>query len=135
MKRLSSGVAGTLLLVAPAWMLFSTMVPVPQFRSGTYADYLAVVRACLTLYGGASIGIVVLWWRSARRRQSITGLGVFLASIVGAIAATGTAIVGSGGGNLWGVVVIFGGAFSAIIGAGAGLVWYAVHGPERLYRP
>jgi hypothetical protein len=33
-------------------------------------------------------------------------------------------------GNLWGLVVIFGGVFSAIVGAGAALLWYALHRPS-----
>lgn len=127
-----TGVAGALLVFAPAWMLFNTMVPVPQYRTGTYVDYLAAGRACLTLYGGATIGILVQWGRIARRRQTISSRSVFLACFVGAIVAIGVTLIAAGGGNLLGVVVIFGGALSAIIGAGAGLIWHALRRPERL---
>src|SRR4051812_15593087 len=99
MKRLSSGAVGALLLCAPAWMLFNTMVPVPQFRTGTSADYLAVIRACLTLYGGATIGILGQWWLRTRRRQTIGSLNVFRACIVGAIVAVGIVVIEAGGGN------------------------------------
>jgi len=127
MKRLVSGVAGVLLLIAPVWMLTNVMMPVPQYRTGTYADYAAAVRACLTLYGGATAGFLIEWWRSARRGQTAAGRRVFGACVAGAMVAIGVILVAAGGGgNLVGVVVIFGAAFAAIIGAGARLVWQAL---------
>jgi hypothetical protein len=124
--RLLCGVLGGLLVVTPAWLLFDTMVPVAQYRTGTFADYAGAARACLTLYSGATIGIVVLWWRRTQKPQLTDRRDVFRACFAGAMAAVGAAIVAAGGGNLFGVAVIFGVAFSAIIAAGGALVWQAL---------
>ena len=127
MKELVFGVLGALLVVAPGWMLFNTMVPVPEYRTGTFADYSGAVRACLTLYGGAMFGSLVLWMRRTQQPQPTSLRDVFRASFFGAMAAIGLVILAAGGGgNLVGVVVIFGAVFSAIIAVGVALVWQAV---------
>jgi hypothetical protein len=128
MKRVLLTVAGALLLIAPAWWLLATMVPVPKYRTGTSADYFAAFRACLTLYGGAVIGMLVQWARGARRAEPISGRDVFVACLVGAIVAVGIVTIAGGGGTLSGLVVIFGGVFGVFIGAGGALIWHGFRG-------
>jgi hypothetical protein len=38
MRRLLSGAAGVLLVVTPPMMVYGMTVPVPQYRTGTFAD-------------------------------------------------------------------------------------------------
>jgi peptidoglycan/LPS O-acetylase OafA/YrhL len=128
MKRILATVAGALLLIAPAWWLLTTMVPVPEYRTGTSADYFAAFRACLTLYGGAAIGMLVQWARGARRPERINGRQVFVACLVGAIVTVGVVTIAGGGGTLSGLVIIFGGVFGVFIGAGGALMWLGLRG-------
>lgn len=130
MSRLLTGIAGALLLAAPAWMLLGMTVPVPRFRTGTMADYATLLRSCVVIYGGAALGIVVQRLRGAGRSRAMTGVDVFRACLAGGIAATAAAIAVAGGGNLWGLVVIFGAGFSAVVGAGGGLLWRAFGRPN-----
>jgi hypothetical protein len=113
-------------------MAYSVTVPVSEYRTGTAGDYDVFLVACLTLYGGAAIGILVLWRLQARKRQTVSGENVFWAGFIGAIVAVVVALalasIEEGPGNLWGLVVTFGGVFGAIVAAGAGLVWYAIRG-------
>ncbi len=132
MRRVLSGATGALLLSIPALMAYSVTVPVSDYRAGTLADYDAFLVACLTLYGGATVGILVLWRLQARKRQAVSGENVFWAGFIGAIVAVVVALalasLEEGPGNLWGLVVILGGVFGAIVAAGAALVWYAIRG-------
>ena len=129
MRRLLAGAAGVLLVVAPPVMLYGMTVPVPQYRTGTFADYQAFVVSCLTVYGGVVLGIAVKWWRS-EHGPAISTRSVFRAGFTGGLVAVGVALalasLRSGLGNLWGLVVIFGGIFAATVSAGAGLLWYAI---------
>lgn len=102
MNRLVLGIVGVLLPAAPAGLLFNTMMPVPQYRTGTFADYAGAARACVALYGGAVGGLFlqILW--STARRQAISGRQVFRACLVGAIGAIGIAIAVAGPGTLGG---------------------------------
>jgi hypothetical protein len=132
MRRVLSGVMGGLLLFLPSLMAYSVTVPVSEYRAGTLEDYDAFLVACLTLYGGAAIGILVQWRLRAHNRQALSGVDVFWAGFIGATVAVGVALavasVEEGPGNLWGLLVILGGVFGAIVGAGAGLVWSALRG-------
>jgi hypothetical protein len=130
MYRLLSGAAGILLVVTPPFMVYSMTVPVPQYRTGTLADYHAFLVSCLTVYGGVVLGIAVRVWREPDRASTIHGRSIFRAGVTGGLVAVGVALalasLQSGAGNLWGLVVIFGAAFTAIVSAGAGLVWHAI---------
>jgi hypothetical protein len=132
MQRLLGGAAGVLLMVIPPVMLYGITVPVPQYRTGTYADYQAFLVSCLTIHGGVVLGIAVRWWRRPRKEPTISGGSVFRAGFTGGLVAVGVALavssMRSGPGNLWGLVIIFGGVFAATVSAGARLVWYAIHG-------
>jgi hypothetical protein len=64
----------------------------------------------------------------SRSTQSSAGT-VFRACFGGSLFAVILAIAIAGAGNLWGLVLIFGAAFSAIIALGVRLVWEAMN-PE-----
>jgi hypothetical protein len=132
MQRLLVGAIGALFLVVPSLMAYSITVPVSQYRTRTFADYHSFFLTCLTVYGGAAIGILVQWQLRARERQTLSGGSVFSAGSIGAVLAVCLALMLASldevPGNLWGLVVILGGVFGAIVGAGAGLVWHALHG-------
>src|SRR5262245_51998543 len=81
MKRLISAVLGVLLLLVPVSFLFAVLVPVPQYRKGTPADYSAAIASCLTLYGGAALGIFALRSRGAAKSPR----SIFQASFIGAV--------------------------------------------------
>jgi hypothetical protein len=134
MPRVLSGAMGLFLLLVPLLMVYSVTVPVPEHRRGTYADYQAFVVVCLIVYGGAAVGILVQWRRYANNRRPISAEATFWAACTGGMVAIGIALIAAsveeGPGNLWGLVVIFGGVFSAIVGAGAALLWYALHRPS-----
>jgi hypothetical protein len=139
MKRLLAGLVGAVLFSVPAAFVFTVLVPVAEYRQGTWADFGAPVASCATLYGGAAIGILVAWrWHE---RVSLTAARVFRAGFWGGVIATLVVLSGQslyqglvgefeGMGNLWGLVPIFGAAFSALVAGGAGLAWYAVRGSK-----
>ena len=113
---------GLLLLAVPAWVAFTTMVPVPQYRVGGIADFLPAIQGCLALYGGAAAGLVTVLLAGSR---PVSRGAIFRACVIGSMAAVVLAIFIAGAGNLWGLVAIFGAAFSAIIALGVRLVWPA----------
>ena len=127
-KRMFFGTVGICLLVLPALIGYSLTIPVPRFRTGTFADYRAFVLICGTVYGGAALGYVIQWRHKRMRIQSARD--VFRACFVGALAMAGLGLgVGSvmegGPGNLWGLVVIVGALLAALVGGGSGLLWKA----------
>ena len=134
MPRVLSGALGLLLLLAPLLLVYNATVPVPEYRTRTYADYQTFIVFCLLVYGGAAVGILVQWRRYANNRRPISAETTFWAGSIGAMVAIGIALIAAsvkeGPGNLWGLVVIFGGVFSAIVGAGAALLWSALHRPS-----
>jgi hypothetical protein len=85
MRRLLSGAADGLLVVTPPMMLYGMTVPVPQYRTGTFADYQAFVVSCLTIYGGVVHGIAVRWWRSEHGPAISTAASFGLASRAGSL--------------------------------------------------
>lgn len=138
MGRLLAGLGGALIFVAPAWMLFSTMLPVPQYRTGTFEDYRDAVNTSLVLYGGAAAGILVVGWLAGR---AVSGTAAFVAGFVGVLVTIMAVLLGpaaygllthgaSGLGNLWGLIVILGSAAGIVVAGGAGLVLYALHAPR-----
>jgi hypothetical protein len=119
--------AGFVLLAVPVWFALISMVPVPQYRVGGIDDFLPAIRACLALYGGAAAGLVTV----LLSRSTSTSAGtVFRACFGGSMFAVILGIVIAGSGNLWGLVLIFGAAFSAIIALGVQLVWEAMTAPQ-----
>lgn len=140
MKRFVFGLVGTALSLVPALFFFTVLVPVSEYRTGTYADVAGAVVSGVTLYGGEAIGILVLWWRGTPTR--FTGRDVFHAGAWGGVIAISAAITGHGVyrwftgdsvgvGNLWGLVVIFGTLFSVMVAAGAGITWHGLCGSHH----
>jgi len=138
MRRLLAGAAGVFLVVTPPVMLYGMTVPVPQYRTGTFTDYQAFVVSCLTVYGGVVLGIAVRWWLQRGEEPTSTSWSVFRSGVVGGLVAIGVALVlaslRSGLGNLWGLVIIFGGVFAASVSAGAALVLSAIRPGRPLIR-
>ena len=87
MQRVLAGVIGAFLLFLPGGMAYTLSVPVSEYRTGTVADYDGFLVACLTLYGGAAMGILVQWQLRARSGQALTGESVFWGGSTGAIVA------------------------------------------------
>jgi hypothetical protein len=140
MKRLLAVAVGTALVLVPLHFFYVTTVPVPQYQTGTAADYRYAIMAALMIYGGTAFGIVGVWWLSRRRGDAIDGRRVFQAGVYGAIGTISLVMVGwaayrwltlgfvTASWAMAPVVAILAGACSAMVGAGAGLVWYGVHG-------
>ena len=143
MKQLTALIVGTLLILAPLWSLWGMTVPVPQYRTGTFADLVPLLTAVATLYGGVAAGIFAL--SRLKPRTGMTGKAILVAGIGGALAAILVALAG------WAVVQwlttgrvmkpgqtlalmplfpILGGLLAAPIAGGAALVAYAMRSPK-----
>jgi hypothetical protein len=139
-KRLVAGALGAAMILFPLRLLYVSLVPVPQYQTGTAADYLYAAMAALMIYGGAALGIFVMLWLSHMRRQAVDGMRVFQVSVCGAIGTVSLVML------VWAayrwmtlglvtaswalapVVAIMAGTCSAIVAAGAGLVWFGLRG-------
>lgn len=143
MKSFLAIVLGLLLLLAPLWTL-SGFVTVPEYRTGTFADYQAAVISGLTLYGGVLAG-VVLSQRFKRRPNVPAFRKTFIAGIAGAMGAitlgliawalnqlisTGRIIPPGQTLALLPALYVVGAILSAFMAAGAGLIAYGL-GPGR----
>ena len=144
MKSYLTIVLGLLLLLAPLWTL-SGFVTVPEYRTGTIADYQAALISGLTLYGGVFAG-VLLGQRFKGRSNVPAFKETFIAGIAGAMGAITLGLI------IWGlnqlistgriippgqtlallpVLYIVGGILSAVLATGAGLIAYGLRGPTR----
>ena len=117
-------IVGLLLVLAPIWLLFGFTVPVKRYRTGSFEDYAGLLRACITLYAGSAFGLVMLWLRGEPWRRS----HIIVVAAVGAVIGALIAIVRSGAGTLWGLVVIFAFVLGGVVGVGVSCMW-------RLPRP
>lgn len=136
MKAYLAIVLGIALLLAPLWTL-SGFVTVPEYRTGTIADYSSALIAGATLYGGVLVGVIV------SRRYISQGNGLapfrstFVAGIYGAMGAitlslivaflielvsTGRLMPKGHTPALLPVFYIVGGILSAFMAAGVGLI-------------
>ena len=142
MIRIAAMIAGLVLIGCPALWLAATTIPVPQYRTHGYADFLFLAQTLLAIYGSVLLGIAVHWVRARRSGQPLFSVGVFKAGMSGMLAACivffggaslyGMAKYGSPDkviGNLWGMLVVFWGIFSAFVSAGMALLFYAWRGP------
>lgn len=136
MKAYLAIVLGIALLLAPLWTL-SGFVTVPEYRTGTIADYSSALIAGATLYGGVLAGILVSRRYKPQRNGPVPFRATFVAGIYGAMAAITLGLTGaflielvSTGrlmpkGNSPALLPIFyivGGLLSAFMAAGAGLI-------------
>ena len=144
MKRVLAIIVGVLLFLAPLWSLWGMMVPVPEYRTGTFADLVPLLRAVAILYGGVAAGIFALSRLEPKLRTGMTGRAIFMAGIAGAMLAILLALAG------WAIVQwlttgrvlkpgqtlalmplvpILGGLFGAFIAGGAALIANALRRP------
>jgi hypothetical protein len=139
MKSYLAVVLGLLLLIAPLWTL-SGFVIVPEYRTGTCADYQMAVLSALTLYGGVFVGVFI-GERVKSRRLMPAFRRILVAGIIGAMGAITLALMVSFGSELAStgrlmppgqtpallpIFYVVGGILSAFMAAGAGLIGYGL---------
>ena len=144
MKSYLAMALGLLLLIAPLWTL-SGFVTVPEYSTGTFADYQMAVLSALALYGGVFVGVLI-GERVKPRRLMPAFRRIFVAGIVGALGAITLALIVSFGVELVStgrlmppgqtpallpIFYIVGGILSAFMAAGAGLIAYGLGRPAR----
>jgi hypothetical protein len=141
MTRIAAMLAGLVLIGVPTWFLWE--LPFPQYRKGGMADYLPILRQLLAIYGSVLLGVAIYLMRVRLSGQPAFPLELFKAGMYGVLACCIIFFVGGGiysvakygtfdkaiGGNLWGLLVIFWGAFGAFVSAGLALLLYAFTGP------
>ena len=139
MKSYLAVALGVILLLAPLWTL-AGFVTVPEYRSGTFADYQVAVLSALTLYGGVFVGVLI-GERVKPRRLMPAFRRIFVAGIIGAMGAITLALIVSFGSELVStgrlmppgqtpallpIFYIVGGILGALMAAGAGLIGYGL---------
>ena len=142
MIRLFSIVVGLALIGYPPFLIYAISAPVPRFRTGTYVDFLTFAGTIVGVYGGVSLGIVVLWARVGRVWQQLRPLAIWRFGTSGALAVGVIFVVGAGGrglathgsfetgiGNLWGLLLILPVVFGAMVSGGVALLFNAVGPP------
>jgi hypothetical protein len=144
MKTYFAAAFGIVLLLAPLWTL-SGFVTVPEYRTGSIADYQLALISGLTLYGGVLVGVLLSerfktrWSVPAFRRIFLTGIaGAMGAITVALIVSFLTELVSTGRlmppgqtPALLPVLYIVGGILSAFMAAGVGLIVYGLNRPTR----
>jgi hypothetical protein len=144
MKSYLAAALGLLLLLAPLWTL-SGFIIVPEYRTGSIADYQAALISGVTLYGGVFAGVLIS--ERFKTRWAVRGFRrIFLAGIAGAMGAITVALIAYFAIELFStgrlmprgqtpallpVLYIVGGILSAVMAAGAGLISYALGRPSR----
>ena len=144
MIRFLAIVVAVALIGYPPFLLYEMSIPVPEFRTGTYADFLTFAGAIFVIYGGVLIGVAVHWARVGRAWQGLLPVEVFKAGVWGALAVGVLFVVGSGvrslmtqgsfekgTGNLWPLVLIFALLFSALVSGGMALLLYGLRPSAR----
>ena len=135
--RLLAIVVGIALIGYPPFLLYDMTVPVPRFRTGTYADFVTFAGTLLAIYGGVLLGVAVHWVRAGRAWQRVRPVELFKAGVWGAVAVAAAFVVGAGVhglatqgsfekgiGTLWGLVLIFAALFGALVSAGIALLFH-----------
>lgn len=146
MKAYLAIVVGLALLLAPLWSI-SGFVTVPEYRTGTIADYSSALIMGATLYGGVLAGVLVSQWFRPRPNSFRT---TFVAGIAGAMGAITLALVAAflsevvSTGRLMRagqspallpIFYIVGGILSAFMAAGVGLIDYGLRGKAKANKP
>lgn len=145
MKAYLAIIVGLVSLVAPLWSL-SGFVTVPQYRTGTIADFAIALIAGATLYGGVFAGVLVGQRYRSRRDGPVPFRAIFVPGMVGAMAAITLALIASALSQwistgriipagqtpaLLPVLYITGGILSVFIAAGIGLIARGLRAPKR----
>ena len=140
---------GLALLLAPLWSL-SGFVTVPEYRTGTIADYSSALIAGATLYGGVLAGILISRRFKLRPNKPGPFRATFIAGMAGAMGAitlallaaflselisTGRLMPAGQTPALLPLFYVVGGIFSAFMAAGAGLIAYGVSGAAKGEEP
>ena len=127
MTRILALVAGLVLIACPVWSLREITVPPPEFRAGSYADFLLHGQALLAIYGSVLLGIAVHWVRANRSGQTLAPFGLFKAGMQGVVAGS---IVFFGGGIVYGLAKY--GAFEKALLWGMLVIFWADLGRNRI---
>lgn len=142
MKAYLSIVLGITLLLVPLWTL-SGFVTVPEYRTGTSADYSSALIAGATLYGGVLVGVLVGRRYPLQRHSPLSFRKTFMAGMSGAMAAitillvavflielasTGRLMPPGQTPALLPLFYVVGGILSAFMAAGAGLIAHGLGG-------
>lgn len=149
MKAYLAIVLGVALLLAPLWTL-SGFVIVPEYRTGTIADFGTALISGATLYGGVLVGMLVGRRYKSRRNGSVSFKATFGAGMAGAMVAitlglaaaflselvsTGRLMPAGQSPALLPVFYVVGGILSAFMAAGAALIAYGLGGEAKRKTP
>lgn len=144
MKSYLAMAFGVILLLAPLWTL-SGFVTLPEYRTGTIADYQGALVPGVTLYGGVLVGILISERFKARTNLSSFSR-IFLAGVAGAMGAITVGLIAWAVSQLISIgsimpegqtpallpiLYIVGGILSALMAAGAGLIAYGLGTSRR----
>lgn len=142
MIRFLAIVIGVALIGYPLFLIYAITVPVPQSRTGSYADFLVFAGTVFAIYGGVLLGVAVHWATRGRTWEGLRPVVIFKAGVWGAFAVGVVFVVGAGVhglitqgsfekgiGNLWGLVLIFAALFGALVSGGVALL---LHGMRPL---
>ena len=142
MIRFLASLAGIALIGYPPFLIYAITVPVPQFRTGSYADFLPFAATVSAIYGGVLLGIAVRWATGGKAWATLRPAVVFKAGVWGAVAVGAVFVIGAGVyglttqgsfekgiGNLWGLILIFAALLGALVSAGVALL---LHGTRPL---
>ena len=83
MIRFLAIVAAVALIGYPLFLLYDMSVPVPECRTGTYADFRTFAGAVVLIYGGVLVGVAVHWARVGRAREGLRPVEAFKAGAWG----------------------------------------------------
>jgi hypothetical protein len=130
-------VVAVALIGYPPFLIYAITVPVAQFRTGSYVDFLTFAGTVFAIYGGVLLGLAVHWARVGRVWQRLRPVEVFKAGVWGALVVSVVFVVGAGVhglttqgsfekgiGNLWGLVLIFALLFGALVSGGMALLFH-----------
>ena len=132
--RLIALVLGLVLVGYPAFMISTLMISLPQYRTGTFADYQDAVYGFLAIYGGVLLGMLVYWLNRNRMGRGLTPLGLFRAGFFAELVLSVTFLLGvelvrkEGIGNFGPVILIVWLMAGTAVAGGVALLFYAWKG-------
>jgi hypothetical protein len=130
-------VIAVVLIGYPLFLIYAITVPVAQFRTGRYVDFLGFAVTVVAIYGGVLLGAWWQWAKAGRAGQRVRPAEVFKAGVLGALVVAVVFVVGAGVrglitqgsfekgvGNLWGLIVILAVFLGALVSGGVALLFY-----------
>ena len=140
-SRIVAFATGSVLLGFSLWWIPDASIPVPRYRSGTYADYLLAAKLFLAVHGGVLLGVIVYWVNRQRVGRKMNPMGIFKSGLIAELcislgfllvsAIHGLIALGSlekGIGNLWGATIVLWLVLGTIVAAAVALLFYGVSG-------